>query len=240
MSFWVMIKKSIKSITCVISVGKLRPLPQCVPGFARGLILALAALLSASLATSLPAVESGAPAVELVSVCFNYDCARHEVLRFSQRQLDSLRAPFAIASDAASERQAISAAVALFYASAARRTPIWRDRGENWNDDEVHDGRMDCIDHSLNTTAFLSLMERQGWLRFHQLAPRLRRTLAFIQDHWAARIIERGSRDSYAVDSWFYEPGVPAMVYPVEVWMAGAAPPRLPSRHAAERSRYAE
>ena len=99
-------------------------MPQCVPGFARGLMMALAALLPASLPASLQAVESGAPAVELVSVCFNYDCARHEVLRFSQRQLDSLRAPFAIASDAASERQAISAAVALFYASAARRTPI--------------------------------------------------------------------------------------------------------------------
>ena len=161
--------------------------------FGRGLraALCLAMALAALRPASLPAVEGDAPAVELVSVCFNYDCARHAVLPFSQRQLDDLRAPFAIASDAASERQAISAAVALFYASAARRTPIWRDRGENWNDDEANDGRMDCIDHSLNTTAFLSLMERQGWLRFHQLGPRLRRNPAFIQEIGRASCRER-------------------------------------------------
>ena len=97
---------------------------------------------------------------------------------------------------------------------------------------------MDCIDHSTNTTAYLRLIERHGWLRFHTVGERVLRG-RMLSDHWAARVVERGSGDEWVIDTWFLDPGLPASVFPLRAWLerrrAGGVPRRPASGAMTER-----
>ena len=137
--------------------------------------------------------------------------------------LEPLREQLAAAANAQAERAAIAQVIGRMYAIAGEQTPVWRDKGGNYADGGEN-GKMDCIDHSTNTTAFLRLLQAHGWLRFHAvLEPVLRRRFLFAE-HRAALIRERETQKDYVVDSWYVDNGRPAVVLPVEDWLAGATP----------------
>ena len=160
---------------------------------------------------------------EELMICYNYGCYTRASVDYSGAQLERLRRQFAAAADAAAERRAVSAVIGRMYAIAGEQTPVWRDKGGNYADGGDN-GKMDCIDHSTNTGAFLGLLQAHGWLRFHEvLGPLLRRRF-FFAEHWAARIRERETQKVYIVDSWFFDNGQPAAVLPVEDWLAGNTP----------------
>jgi hypothetical protein len=180
-------------------------------------LLLLAAL--APLAAALPVrAEQEAP------LCYNYGCNARVEVRFSGQDLKRIQAAFEGVTGPVDERKAIAAAMALLYASAAAQSPIWRDRGGNIDDAEV-DGRMDCIDHSTNTTEWLKLLDERGWLKHHRVGERVRRGRWLIFEHWSARIVEADTRAEFAVDTWFLDPGEPAVIYPLREWLDGAYPP---------------
>lgn len=162
---------------------------------------------------------------EAVDVCYDYDCSRKATATFSADDLAELSALLQRGEDAAGERALIGRAIGRMYAIAATQTPIWRDRGRNSLDERGHEGAMDCIDHSKNSTAFLAILERAGLLRFHRVAePALRFAFLFLGEHWSATITERDSAQYFAVDSWFFDPGTPAPVVPLAAWKAGFDP----------------
>ena len=82
---------------------------------------------------------------------------------------------------------------------------------------------MDCIDHSTNVTRFLEVMAARGMLRFHAAGARIKR-LHFLQDHWAGQVVDRATGDHYAVDAWYFDHGVPALVLPAAVWRSLSDP----------------
>lgn len=176
-----------------------------------------AVVLSLGLLGSLPAW-----AVD-VSICYNYSCASQAKVDFSPQQIGQLRRLFKTATTPAAERSAIAQAIGLFEHYAGEQTPTWRDRGGNINDNEA-DGRMDCIDHSTNTTTYLKLLERLGLLRFHRVLDPVERAPLIVNVHWAAHIMDRTTRQEYAVDSWFHDNGQPAVIYPLQDWLSGASP----------------
>ena len=111
------------------------------------------------------------------------------------------------------------------YHYAGYQSPVWRDKGGNV-DDGYDSGRMDCIDHSTNTTRFLQLVERRGILKFYQVLEPVKRGL-FFTIHMAAQIAERtgfAQNAGFAVDSWFFDPGHPAEIYPLAEWLNGRRP----------------
>ena len=84
---------------------------------------------------------------------------------------------------------------------------------------------MDCIDHSTNTDRFLRLLGHVGALRFHTVGERRRRfELLFFIEHWTATLIESAGQARFAVDTWFFDPGEPALVVALERWQAGYDP----------------
>jgi hypothetical protein len=163
-----------------------------------------------------------AVAADEVVICFNYGCKDQAVVSYSPLHLGQVQAQFVDVDSPAAERAAIARAVAWLYFYAGAQSPIWRDRGGNFDDDETP-GRMDCIDHSTNTTALLRLIERRGWLRFHVVDERVMRG-RLLSEHWAARVVERGSKTEWVVDTWFLDPGLPALVFPLGAWLDGAEP----------------
>jgi len=160
---------------------------------------------------------------EEISICFDYGCASRATVRSSPAELAQVWSQFAAADSPLAERRAIARAMAWLYFYAGLQSPIWRDRGGNFDDDDTRPGRMDCIDHSTNTTAYLSLMERRGWLRFHGVGDRVQRGWMF-SAHWGARIVERATKHEWVVDTWFLDPGQPATIYPLKAWLGGARP----------------
>ena len=166
-----------------------------------------------------------------VRICFNYGCNQQAPARFDQTVLGGVARLLGGARDAADERTRLAHAVALLYVEAGRQTPIWRDRGENIHDNTELPGAMDCLDHAANTTAFLRMIAGQGLLRFHRVGDPAWRMRWFLSEHWTARVIETASGGDYTVDTWFFDPGTPAVVMPLQAWRAGddpdAPPPRL-------------
>lgn len=167
---------------------------------------------------------SAALASEEVAICYNYACDTLDTVEFEGIQLNRIRWLLIGADDAPGERAAIAQAIGLFETFAGDQTPTWTDQGGNNEDPDELPGRMDCIDESANTTTYLRLMERLGWLRFHRVGEPLMRTQYLVYQHWAARIMETANGREFVVDSWFFDNGRPAVVYPLQDWLNGAWP----------------
>ena len=172
---------------------------------------------------------SPSEATERVSVCFNYGCISQAEVEFDDDQLEEIGRFFTQPTSPAEERQVIAAVVGNLLGWAGQQSPIGADRGGNYADDAVY-GRMDCIDHSTTTTRLLQLLEKRGWLRFHRiLEPALRMRFLLFQ-HLSAQIEELSPAageeppGKFVVDSWFFDNGHPAVVMPLETWMAGEGP----------------
>lgn len=169
---------------------------------------------------------AGAAGAETSSeVCYDYGCARHARVTFSDAQLAELRELLASAVDASDERLRIGQAIGRMYAIAGSQSPIHRDRGRNPLEERALEGAMDCIDHSSNTQTFLGILGDAGALRHHRPGRReMRFSLLIFDLHWTATIIEEGGAETFAVDSWFFAPGASAIVVTLARWKAGYDP----------------
>ncbi|MDR1351324.1 MAG: hypothetical protein LBJ59_11250 [Zoogloeaceae bacterium] len=156
-------------------------------------------------------------------LCFNYGCLTRQTVVFSADLLKTATRELADAKDAGEEREHLARVVGRLYASAAEQTPIGADRGGNFADEGMF-GRMDCIDHSRNTSAFLNLLAERGLLRWHRVLPPARRLRFFLLQHFSALIEETESGERYVVDSWFVDNGEPAIILPLAGWEKGEGP----------------
>lgn len=162
-------------------------------------------------------------AADELTICYNYGCAVKATVVFSDMQLFQLGALFNKLSSAEAERTSITQAIGLLETFSGKQTPTHNDRGGNADDDGI-DGRMDCIDHSHNSTAYLHLMANHGWLKFHRVLEPVRRAPFIVNDHWAARIQEKQGGQEFIIDSWFFDNGHPAALFTLDDWLNGASP----------------
>lgn len=162
-------------------------------------------------------VASASAHADELTLCYNWGCLKQQTATFTPAQLRAIRPVFMAVNDQASERTAIGEAVALLAAFAALQSPIANDRGGNDLDDGV-EGRMDCIDHSNNTTGYLNIIERQGWLRFHRVLPPVLRARFVVAAHWSARIESIETGQQHVVDTWYLNPGSLPLIMDVEAW----------------------
>ncbi len=177
--------------------------------------LGAAAWLAATAATA------GEPLT--LQVCHEYGCKVKDEVVFDDAVFNTVKQMLDTADDPVSERHAVAAVVARLYVEAGKQTPIGNDHGGDAADQGS--GSVDCIDHAHNTATFLHLLEVRRMLRFHSVGGMVKRGLFF--EHWAAELTERASGAAYAVDSWYYEPGTPAVVMPLPAWRAGQRPPGI-------------
>jgi len=174
--------------------------------------------------TSLFMALLAAPAAAYeVTICYNYDCAVQAIVKIDTDDTLQLSLLFADVDSAPQERESIRLAMGYMNRIAGKQTPVFNDKGGNDNEEGVN-GRMDCIDHSRSTTAYLRFIEARGWLQFHRVLEPVHRAPLLVNDHWSARIEEINSGEQYAVDTWFLDNGEPATIYPVREWLKGAAP----------------
>lgn len=176
-------------------------------------------LLGLGLCTASPAFASGQ-----IELCFNYGCKDRMQITYTEHELAPLRRHLRPAKSAAAERIRLSETIGHLYMLAARRSPIGADQAGNYEDDEIN-GRMDCIDHSTNTTAMLRMLDSRGWIKFHKVGEPVERA-RFIFEHFSALLEEKSvtAPAQYVMDSWFVAPGRPAVVLPLQEWQDGGGP----------------
>ena len=170
-----------------------------------------------------------APGLAAFSVCFDHTCHSVETLSISEQEWTLVTAPLkSPAGSADEERGVIAAAIAIMEEIVGQRTGTYRDLGKNLRG-FGRAGQMDCIDESSNTTTYLYMLEKAGYLKWHRLLERSTRFGLFAgMPHTTAVIEDINTHTRYAVDSWFFDNGVPPAVVELSAWKEGWDPGDLP------------
>ena len=162
-----------------------------------------------------------------VQVCRDYGCSMSVPVPLAEAEWAKLRAPFAQrAASGADEREQIRQAIALMEQIVAPKAGTGNDAAGAQIINFRKAGQLDCIDEAYNTSAYLRLLEASGLLTWHVPGtPANRGHFVNGWPHNTATVVERGSGDAYAVDSWFGANGEMPDVVPLRVWLDGWHPP---------------
>lgn len=159
------------------------------------------------------------------TICHGYGCLARSAAALSPAEWRTILRLFGPESpDASIERARIAQAVALFERAVGPRTGTANDApGAPFNLADF--GQLDCVDESINTSVYLTMLHRAGLLRWHEPADPARRGHFYTWNiHFTATLRERRTGDYYAVDSWFLANGEPAVVIPLATWRDGWRP----------------
>ena len=161
------------------------------------------------------------------TICHGHACRLRSQVGLSALEWDPVADLFAEpAASAAIERGRIASAIGLIETAVGRKTGTSKDRGGTFNAVSGND-QFDCVDETTNTSVYLTLMAKAGYLKWHKLEGWAGRG-AWLDGAWphqAAVIVELKSERAYAVDSWFEDNGRAAHVVPLADWRAGWSPP---------------
>ncbi len=173
---------------------------------------------------------TSSPSPQKFEVCYKHTCKEIAELTITKNQWNQILTLFQPPpASAAEERKRIAAAVGRMEILVGEMIDTSNDKGGNLQGFSAGGNQMDCVDESTNTTTYLSMMERAGLLKWHQVEDRQTRNLFFFGGwpHTTAVIREKDTDKRWAVDSWFYDNGVPPAILPLEKWREGWKPPNF-------------
>ncbi|MGX1100060.1 hypothetical protein ACSSVZ_004119 [Amorphus sp. MBR-141] len=163
------------------------------------------------------------PTATRVVVCHGFGCVRRTPVTLSAKNLRTYKTILARGrSSPAAERKAIAEAIAWMEKTVAPTVGSENDvAGLDLRNAGVV-GQMDCIDESTNTTSYLLLAEKQGFLVHHTVVRPVAR--GFFLDgrypHATAVVDEIETGRPFAIDSWPHANGERPDVMPLEEWFA--------------------
>jgi hypothetical protein len=159
------------------------------------------------------------------TICHGYGCQWRSPAGLTTAEWRSLSTIFAApAATPAEERERVRSAVALIEKAVGERIGTIADKPRT-PFSFMDRTQLDCVDESINTSTTLHLLHGAGLLRWHTPGePSQRGRALFFNIHFTAVLIETGTGARYAVDTWFFEPGAPPAVMPIEVWRDGWQP----------------
>lgn len=153
--------------------------------------------------------------------CYGYGCKYRTRISLTAEEWRDVQAEFNPApEDAAAERRQVAAAVARFERLVGERTGTavhQRDSRLNLGDPS----QLDCVDDSVNTWTYLTMLARSGMLRYHGVAGLAHRgTLLTLDFSNTAVLVEKDNGEHFAVDPWLGDAGVPPPVIPLKLWFS--------------------
>ena len=164
------------------------------------------------------------------SICHGNTCSKRARISLSAADWDQVRAILLHpAATASAERQNIATAVALLENMVGLKSGTDADLGRD--EGMGRPGQLDCVDEAINTTVYLTMLQNDGLLRFHNVGGRATRgpfTGLFAQwPHSTSVMRDTESGTEYAVDAWFLANGEPPFIVPMSDWWRGWRPPGL-------------
>jgi hypothetical protein len=170
------------------------------------------------------------PTLEGFDMCYGGGCAAMARISLSAEEWQRVVQIFTpMPENPAAERLAISHALGEMEHMVGGKTGTSVDKAGTfgvWG----KPGQLDCNDEAANSTAYMKLMLKEGLIRFHDVMDTKRR--GFFLNGWphtTAAILDRASGERFAVDSWFYDNGHPAVIVPLEQWKSGWKPENSPA-----------
>lgn len=152
-----------------------------------------------------------------MKLCEERGCTRAGWQVLSESEALRVRALFTTQGDAAQERAQLGKAIALLETFMGGRNGTWRDHAANEREAETEPGQLDCIAESINTHTYLDRLNRAGLIRHHQPGDFIHRYTVVLQ-HVAVEIIENGTDEHFAVDSWVGANGEEPEIQPYSDW----------------------
>ena len=164
--------------------------------------------------------------VEEFRVCRHYGCKQEVRVGLNESDWATITNQMQpIATSPADERERVRTTIATFELVLGERAGVAEDLSRAALISGNTKGQQDCIDEAVNTTVYLTFLERAGLLQYHSVGKPQRR--GYFVDGWphnTAILVEHGTRTAYVVDSWFHGNGVLPEVVPLELWMSGWKP----------------
>ena len=163
------------------------------------------------------------PTLSGFTVCHGFYCAERSPASISEDQWRRVTAIFKTrAKDARAERHQISRGVAMIQTIVGPQTGT---NAHQWTHKKMYvlpNGgdltQMDCIDTSVNTWTYMTLMERSGLFAYHRVAP-----LSYAPLRNTA-VLGEVNGGYFAIDTSLVDVGVPPPIMPLTVWL-GSWPP---------------
>lgn len=224
--------------------GERRPLrPRMAPRrLAARLSLLALSLLAPLVLAACAGQGSGAPAAflaqmgsisdpvpEAFTLCVDHECQNVRGVTLTPAQWAGVERLFVPApATAEQERERIAFAIGMLEVLTGPQIGTTDERGGSFN--FLEEGpQFDCYDEATNATAYLMMLNAAGLIRHHRIGgPVLRGWFVFGWPHQAASIWSRDDGTLYAVDSWHFDNGTPALVVPFDRWVAAGWSPGPP------------
>lgn len=174
-------------------------------------------------------VLAQSPSLKGFEFCHGGGCAYVNNVALTPEEWAKVVAMFRpMPTTAEEERNCIANAIGLLEKVVGAKTGTDNDRAGTFGNSSIP-GQLDCNDESTNSTTYMKLMLRAGLIRFHEILDTKTRNFFFNGwPHTTAVIREKQSdpalSKTYAVDSWFYDNGKPAVIIPLSVWQSGWKP----------------
>jgi len=151
--------------------------------------------------------------------CYGYGCKYRARIALTEEEWHDVRASLdPPPEDAVSERTQVAEAVGQIERLVGERTGTFvhqRHSRANYGDPT----QLDCIDNSVNTWTYLTMLARDGLLRYHRVAGLAHGgTLITLDFTNAAVITQKAGGEQFVVDPWMADIGQPPPVIPLVVW----------------------
>ncbi len=167
------------------------------------------------------------PVPSRFSVCYQHTCTMIDHVGLSQQQWQGVRERFnPAAANAEQERRQIASAIAYLEIEVGGKINSLDDRGGNLEGVfKAKGNQLDCIDESTNSTTYMTMMERDGLLKFHSVQPRATRGFFIMGWPHSTAVIKDNTTDRrWAVDSWFFDNGTEPTIVMLKKWRSGWSP----------------
>jgi len=151
--------------------------------------------------------------------CYGYGCKYRARIALTEEEWRDVRARLnPPPADASAERRQVVEAVARLERLVSLRTGTSvRQQHSRLNFGDQ--SQLDCIDDSVNTWTYLTMLAHDGLLRYHSVAGLAHRgSLLTLDFSNTAVLLEKANGERFAVDPWLVDADVPPLVIPLAVW----------------------
>jgi len=158
-------------------------------------------------------------------ICYFYSCRKSAQVQLSAAQWERIRTVFAPRpTDAAAERACVGLAIGELESMVGPLTGTDEDIGGSFQGTFLKN-QMDCEDEAVNTLTYLTMMEHDGLIAYHDIStPTMRGFVLLGWPHVANVLVDKQAGEKFVVDSWFDDNGHPAYVLPYKKWKSGWRP----------------
>ncbi|MGH1398410.1 MAG: hypothetical protein ACRBCT_04270 [Alphaproteobacteria bacterium] len=189
------------------------------------LLLSACAVQPTTLETYLSKRSLSLPEKGSFQTCRHYGCQIIDTITPTKKEWRSIEKPFKKRiKSAQAERQAIAQSIATFETVTGNYNGTHADQWGTFQK-TGHD-QQDCVDESINTSIYLTILANRNRLKFHTVNIPQSRVPFMKWPHQTATITQIDTNEKFAVDSWFHDNGHAPEIIPFEEWKKGWKPKR--------------